>query len=132
LGHYSWRHPERGSWFIQAICKVFNDHAYDMDLQALFTMVAREVALNYQSSTTNIESNNKKQVTSTSSTLIRTVRFRPKGFPGPMSNSTTIVSNSDNNNTASASSTTTTNTTTNGPSPSRTSNDNKNNMSTYV
>jgi len=131
LGHYSWRHPERGSWFIQAICKVFNNHAYDMDLQGLFTTVAREVALNYQSSTTNIESNNKKQVTSTSSTLIRGVRFRPKGLPGPMSTSTTMVSNSDNNNIASTS---TTNTNTNGPSPSRNTSfiDNKNNMSTYV
>lgn len=43
LGHYSWRHPERGSWFIQAICKVFNSHGYDMNLQELFTTVAREV-----------------------------------------------------------------------------------------
>ncbi|OXA60052.1 caspase-1 isoform X2 [Folsomia candida] len=78
LGHYSWRHPERGSWFIQAVCKVFNKSAYEMELQQLFTTVAREVALNYQSNTTNIESNNKKQVTSTSSTLIRSVMFRAK------------------------------------------------------
>jgi hypothetical protein len=42
------------------------------------------VALNYQSNTTEWESNKKKQVTSTSSTLIRTVLFKPKPMkPSP-------------------------------------------------
>lgn len=43
LGHYSWRNPEYGSWFVQSICKIFDTHGYDMDLQSLFTEVARDV-----------------------------------------------------------------------------------------
>lgn len=42
-GHYSWRNPERGSWFIQSICKVFNEQGFKLDLQNLLTTVAREV-----------------------------------------------------------------------------------------
>ena len=43
LGHYSWRNPTNGSWFIQAICKVFSKDGYKLDLHGLFTTVSREV-----------------------------------------------------------------------------------------
>ncbi|CAL8126738.1 unnamed protein product [Orchesella dallaii] len=78
LGHYSWRHPESGSWFIQSICKVFNQDAYEMDLKTMLTTVSREVAVNYESNTNQYDSDKKKQVPSTSSTLIRNVNFAPK------------------------------------------------------
>ncbi|ODN01038.1 Caspase-1, partial [Orchesella cincta] len=78
LGHYSWRHPESGSWFIQSVCKVFNHHAYEMDLKTMLTSVSREVAVNYESNTNQYDSDKKKQVPSTSSTLIRNVKFSPK------------------------------------------------------
>jgi hypothetical protein len=42
-GHDLWNHPENGSWFVQSICKVFNEHGFDWELQMLFTSVAREV-----------------------------------------------------------------------------------------
>ncbi|CAG7826807.1 unnamed protein product [Allacma fusca] len=83
LGQYSWRNRYEGSWFIQAVCKVLREEAYNTDLQTLFTHVAREVAVNKQSSTTDPASDKKVQVTSSSSTLIRIVQFRRKMMISP-------------------------------------------------
>ncbi|CAG7818768.1 unnamed protein product [Allacma fusca] len=78
-GQASWRHPDEGSWFIQAICKILNKEAYTTDLQTLFTHVAREVAVNNESSTPTDPAKDKKvQVTSSTSTLIRIVKFSKK------------------------------------------------------
>ncbi|CAG7833096.1 unnamed protein product [Allacma fusca] len=79
-GQRAFRNRYNGSWFIQAICKIFKEEAYNEDIQALFTNVAREVALNNQSSTFDVETETDKkvQVPVSKSTLIRKVMFRPK------------------------------------------------------
>ena len=38
-GYVSYRDTYNGSWFIQILCEVFMNHAYDMHVQDLFNMV---------------------------------------------------------------------------------------------
>ncbi|CAG7826809.1 unnamed protein product [Allacma fusca] len=78
LGQASWRNNMNGTWFIQAVCKVLPEKVYNTDLQTLFTHVAREVALNYETSSNDLTRDKKVQVSSTISTLIRIVKFSPK------------------------------------------------------
>jgi len=47
-GFYSWRNTTNGSWFIQAICSVLQQHHHKKDLLSMMTMVAREVSLFFQ------------------------------------------------------------------------------------
>nr|XP_027232060.1 caspase-1-like isoform X2 [Penaeus vannamei] len=46
-GFVSFRHPERGSWLMEAICQVFMKHAHKMELESLMKMVSRRVRQNY-------------------------------------------------------------------------------------
>ncbi|ODM92296.1 Caspase-1 [Orchesella cincta] len=78
-GFYSWRNTTNGSWFIQAICNVFNKYAQKKDLLSMMTIVAREVALFYESNTpSQPHMNQKKQIPFITSTLIRDVYLVPK------------------------------------------------------
>jgi len=43
VGHYSWRNHIRGSWFIQAVCKVFSRYHEDLDVLNMITLVNQEV-----------------------------------------------------------------------------------------
>lgn len=44
--HVSWRHQNDGSWFIQALAKVFAEKAAEKDVVSMLIMVNREVAKN--------------------------------------------------------------------------------------
>ncbi|CAL4100584.1 unnamed protein product [Meganyctiphanes norvegica] len=46
-GYVSFRHPQRGSWLIEAICDIFMKNAYGMDLDALMKKVSQMVRKNY-------------------------------------------------------------------------------------
>ncbi|XP_063606310.1 caspase-1-like [Penaeus indicus] len=46
-GFVSFRHPERGSWLMEAICQVFMKHAHNLELESLMKMVSRRVRQNY-------------------------------------------------------------------------------------
>nr|XP_053629348.1 LOW QUALITY PROTEIN: uncharacterized protein LOC128686445 [Cherax quadricarinatus] len=46
-GFVSFRHPERGSWLMEAICDVFMNHSCDKELETLMKMVSRKVRQNY-------------------------------------------------------------------------------------
>lgn len=48
-GHYAWRNPDFGSWFIQAICIEFTENGKNRDLLTLLTGVSRRVAFNFKS-----------------------------------------------------------------------------------
>lgn len=48
-GHYAWRNPDFGSWFIQAICMELTENGKDRDLLTLLTGVSRRVAYNFKS-----------------------------------------------------------------------------------
>ncbi|XP_042874475.1 caspase-1-like isoform X2 [Penaeus japonicus] len=46
-GFVSFRHPERGSWLMEALCQVFMKHAHKLELESLMKMVSRRVRQNY-------------------------------------------------------------------------------------
>ncbi|VDL58893.1 unnamed protein product, partial [Hymenolepis diminuta] len=53
-GYYAWRNSHTGSWFIQELCKVIKagqDSGKSHDVAALLTVVARKVAILYESNT---------------------------------------------------------------------------------
>lgn len=78
-GHYSWRNPDNGSWFIQALCAEFNESGQIKDLLTLLTGVSRRVAYEYQS---NVPGNEKfdamKQMPSIVSMLTKILYFTKK------------------------------------------------------
>lgn len=78
-GFYSWRNPDAGSWFIQAICEELHLHGRTRDLLTLMTFVNRRVAIEYQSYVPQKESfHAKKQIPSIVSMLTRLVYFVEK------------------------------------------------------
>lgn len=103
-GFYSWRNPDDGSWFIQAICEEFNIHGRTRDLLTLMTFVNRRVAINYQSFVPHLKnSHEKKQIPSIVSMLTRLVYFPKKSIlrstpaihPAPEENKTSYMKNKD-------------------------------------
>ena len=72
-GYYSWRNNVDGSWFIQAINKVFKEHSKDKDLMWMMTRVSNMVAMQFESS-----ANKKKQIPSIVTQLTKDVFFYPK------------------------------------------------------
>ncbi len=104
-GHYSFRSPSKGSWFIQALCRYFlfrsvsrvfliffireiNKSRAEDDLLAILTRVARYVAI---FKTSNVPGNpgldQKKQIPVKQSTLIRNVYL--KAHLKPLTTTTT-------------------------------------------
>lgn len=75
-GFYSWRSPDNGSWFIQALCQELNENWKTRDLLRMMTAVVRRVAIDHQSYVPHDESfHEKKQVPSIVSMLTRLVFF---------------------------------------------------------
>lgn len=78
-GHYSWRNPQNGSWFIQALSRELNEHGKVKDLLTILTGVSRRVAYEYQS---NVPGNEKmhamKQMPSIVSMLTKVLYFTKK------------------------------------------------------
>nr|CDS31953.1 caspase 3 apoptosis cysteine peptidase [Hymenolepis microstoma] len=73
-GYYAWRNSHTGSWFIQELCKVIKadqDLGKSHDVAALLTVVARKVAILYESNTGQADSHASKQMVSVNSTLTR-------------------------------------------------------------
>lgn len=77
-GFYSWRNTQDGSWFMQAVIRVFSDYHHDLDLLTMLTIVNHRVAFYKASNATTEEFNNKKQVPCITSMLTRRVFLRPK------------------------------------------------------
>ncbi|XP_020291473.1 caspase-1-like isoform X2 [Pseudomyrmex gracilis] len=78
-GFYSWRNPDCGSWFIQALCEELDLHGRNRDLLCLMTFVNRRVAIEYQSYVPENERyHDKKQIPTIVSMLTRLVYFREK------------------------------------------------------
>ncbi|XP_072760656.1 caspase-1-like [Anoplolepis gracilipes] len=83
-GFYSWRNPDVGSWFIQALCEELDLHGCKRDLLSLMTSVNRRVAIEYQSYVPQNERyHGKKQIPSIVSMLTRLVYFPDKCTPIP-------------------------------------------------
>ncbi|XP_044153482.1 caspase-3-like [Bufo gargarizans] len=48
-GYFAWRNNIKGSWFIQSLCKMLQDHENKLELMQILTRVNRMVALEYES-----------------------------------------------------------------------------------
>ncbi|XP_076753763.1 caspase-1 [Xylocopa sonorina] len=75
-GHYSFRNPENGSWFVQELCKELKRNWQTRDLLWMMTSTIRRVAIKYESfSPENKKFHGKKQVPSVVSMLTRLLYF---------------------------------------------------------
>ncbi|CAK9798525.1 unnamed protein product [Anthophora plagiata] len=84
-GYYSWRNPDTGSWFIEALCQELNENGKTHDLLRIMTSVIRRVAIEYQSYVPHSEKfHQKKQIPSIVSMLTRLVYFSKKEPIGRM------------------------------------------------
>ncbi|XP_067672933.1 caspase-7-like isoform X1 [Haliotis asinina] len=72
-GYYAWRNEKSGSWFIQALCKVLEEHGTTLDLMTMMTRVNHTVAFDYASKG---KIKGKKQIPCITSMLTKDVFFR--------------------------------------------------------
>ncbi|XP_063602982.1 caspase-1-like [Penaeus indicus] len=83
-GHFSWRNPANGSWFIQSLVKVLNQYSEREDLLSMMTSVNRNLMLNFESyCPAERYMHGKKQAAYIVSTLMRKVYFTKKVSTGP-------------------------------------------------
>ncbi|XP_051160546.1 caspase-3-like [Leptopilina boulardi] len=78
-GFFSWRNPAEGTWYIQCLCEIIDEHAETTDLVRMLTMTSRKVATEYASyDNLNPTRHDQKQVPSITSMLIRDLFFTKK------------------------------------------------------
>ncbi|KAI0241409.1 Caspase-3 [Lamellibrachia satsuma] len=77
-GYFSWRNSNKGSWFIQALCKVFQKDLGERDILTLLTEVNFIVAYEFQSNASRPDMNRKKQIPSIVSMLTKQLYLPPK------------------------------------------------------
>lgn len=77
-GHYSFRHNTKGSWFVQAVTRVFEEEGTKKEIMQLLTRVNRTVAEEFESRAKNPEHSGKKQIPSIVSMLTRELYFTQK------------------------------------------------------
>lgn len=61
-GYYSWRNTSNGSWFIQALCEMLQQHSKGLELMQIMTRVNRKVATNFESASNLPGFSGKKQI----------------------------------------------------------------------
>ncbi|XP_044013185.1 caspase-1-like isoform X1 [Aphidius gifuensis] len=78
-GFYSWRNPTEGTWFVQCLCDVIDEHYTTTDLQKMLTICMRKIATEYSSyDDVNPLNNDLKQVPSITTMLLRDIYFLQK------------------------------------------------------
>jgi len=77
-GHYAFRNAKDGSWFIQAISKVFKEYGTRFEINQLMTRVNKKVAYDFESKSKIKAFNAKKQVSSSVSMLTKELYFPQK------------------------------------------------------
>ena len=80
-GYFSWRNSTKGSWFIQALCKMLQEHGKSRDFLWILTRVAHTVAYDFESNASKEFMNKKKQVPQVVSMLTKDLYFKSKGTP---------------------------------------------------
>ena len=78
-GFKAWLNDKQGSWFIQAICDVFREHAHNKDIVQMMTLVNGQLA-ERRTNTNDLETSNKRQVASSVIQLRKDFYFFPP-FP---------------------------------------------------
>ncbi|CAL8267959.1 unnamed protein product [Boreogadus saida] len=61
-GYYSWRNEGKGSWFMQALCGMLNEHSNKLELMQIMTRVNHKVALDFESASSTPGFSAKKQI----------------------------------------------------------------------
>ncbi|XP_004681050.1 PREDICTED: caspase-7 [Condylura cristata] len=74
-GYYSWRSPASGSWFMQSLCAILNEHGKSLELMQLLTRVNYRVARHFQSFTNDSATSGKKQIPCIMSMLTKELYF---------------------------------------------------------
>ncbi|KAF7253514.1 Caspase-7 [Varanus komodoensis] len=74
-GYYSWRNPEKGSWFVQSLCSVLKESGKELEILQILTRVNYKVARNYESQSTDPRFSKKKQVPCVVSMLTKELYF---------------------------------------------------------
>lgn len=77
-GYYAFRHSAKGSCFIQALAKVFQEQGSQMEITRLLTRVNRMIAYEFESNTQDRAFSKKKQMPCIMSTLTKDLYFPPK------------------------------------------------------
>ncbi|XP_065408513.1 caspase-7 isoform X2 [Chrysemys picta bellii] len=74
-GYFSWRNPGRGSWFVQSLCSILNDHGKQLEIMQILTRVNYMVATNYESQSDDPRYSEKKQIPCVVSMLTKELYF---------------------------------------------------------
>ncbi|KAG7282005.1 hypothetical protein CRUP_020110 [Coryphaenoides rupestris] len=61
-GYYSWRNTSNGSWFVQSLCDMLQQHSSRLELMQIMTRVNHKVALEFESANSTPGFNCKKQI----------------------------------------------------------------------
>lgn len=81
-GYYSWRNPGKGSWFVQALCSILNEHGKQLEIMQILTRVNDMVARHFESQCDDPRFNEKKQIPCMVSMLTKELFFsRPLSIP---------------------------------------------------
>ncbi|XP_069913304.1 caspase-7 isoform X1 [Oryctolagus cuniculus] len=74
-GYYSWRNPGRGSWFVQALCSILDEHGKELEVMQILTRVNDRVARHFESQSDDPRFNEKKQIPCVVSMLTKELYF---------------------------------------------------------
>ncbi|XP_053440935.1 caspase-7 [Nycticebus coucang] len=74
-GYYSWRSPGRGSWFVQALCSILEEHGKDLEIMQILTRVNHRVARHFESQSDDPRFHEKKQIPCVVSMLTKELYF---------------------------------------------------------
>ena len=77
-GYFSWRNSTKGSWFVQALCKVLDRFGKEKDLLWILTRTSYLVAYEFESNASKEFMNKKKQIPCVMSMLTKELYLRPK------------------------------------------------------
>ncbi|XP_026349955.1 caspase-7 [Ursus americanus] len=74
-GYYSWRSPGSGSWFVQALCSILNEHGKSLEILHILTRVNNRVARHFESQSDDPHFHEKKQIPCVVSMLTKELYF---------------------------------------------------------
>jgi len=77
--HFSFRNPDKGSWFFEVLIQTLEEHHKQHDLTTILTITKRRIAFEKTSNTRDQNLNNKKQIPWITDTLTRRVFFKNLG-----------------------------------------------------
>ncbi|XP_036140796.1 caspase-1 isoform X3 [Monomorium pharaonis] len=76
-GYTSWRNPEKGTWYIQSLCDIFDENGTKLDVVTMMTMTTNKVA-KFSTINSKKELHNKMQVPEMVHRLRKLICFWPK------------------------------------------------------